>query len=118
MPASAKVLGTKQATWFHGARVPMRIIRQFARDVAKRFQPEKIILFGSHAYGTPHADSDVDMLVVMAGRNQLDMDCKIDREIEAQFPLDLIVRKPERLAQYLEAKDPFHTEIVERGIEL
>ena len=45
--------------------IPLRVIRRFARAVADRFQPERIILFGSHAYGTPHADSDVDILVVM-----------------------------------------------------
>lgn len=50
----------------------MRVIRQFAQQVAERCQPEKIILFGSHAYGEPHADSDVDILVVMPTRNELD----------------------------------------------
>jgi hypothetical protein len=58
------------ARWFRGADVPMRVIRDFARQVGKRFQPEKIILFGSYAYGTPHADSDVDILVVMPCLNQ------------------------------------------------
>jgi predicted nucleotidyltransferase len=43
----------------------MRVIRQYTREVAERFRPDKIILFGSYAYGTPHADSDVDLLVVM-----------------------------------------------------
>jgi hypothetical protein len=46
----------------------MAEIRRFARQVAERFQPEKIILFGSHAYGTPHADSDVDILVICMRR--------------------------------------------------
>jgi predicted nucleotidyltransferase len=46
----------------------MAEIRRFARRVAERFQPEKIILFGSHAYGTPHADSDVDILVIWMRR--------------------------------------------------
>jgi predicted nucleotidyltransferase len=41
------------------------VIRCFARDVAEKFHPEQIILFGSHAYGTPHDDSDVDILVVV-----------------------------------------------------
>ena len=50
----------------------MAEIRRFARRVAERFQPEKIILFGSHAYGTPHADSDVDIPVIMPARNQHD----------------------------------------------
>jgi len=42
---------------YHGADAPMSVIRRFAREVAKRFRPDKIILFGSHAYGRPHADS-------------------------------------------------------------
>jgi predicted nucleotidyltransferase len=50
----------------------MHLIRRFARQVAERFQPDKIILFGSYAYGTPHADSDVDILVIMPTRNQLE----------------------------------------------
>jgi predicted nucleotidyltransferase len=49
----------------------MRVIRRFARQVGERFQPDKIMLFGSYAYGKPHADSDVDILVVMPCRNPL-----------------------------------------------
>ena len=58
--------------WYRGADVPMRVIRRFVRRVAEGFQPDKIILFGSHAYGTTHADSDVDILVIMPTRNELD----------------------------------------------
>ncbi len=54
--------------WYRGADVPWRVIRRYARRVAEHFQPEKIILFGSYAYGTPHADSDVDILVIMPAR--------------------------------------------------
>ena len=63
--------------WYRGADVPMRVIRQFAHEVAEQFRPDKIILFGSYAYGTPHADSDVDILVVMPARNQLIRRCEI-----------------------------------------
>jgi hypothetical protein len=65
------------ARYYEGANIPMRVIRAFARRVAERFQPDKIILFGSFAYGTPHEDSDVDVLVVMPARNQLDQAVKI-----------------------------------------
>ena len=41
------------------------------------FQPEQIILFGSHAYGTPHPDSDVDILVVMPARNEVSQASRI-----------------------------------------
>ena len=49
--------------------IQMSAIRRFARQVAEHFQPEKIVLFGSYAWGTPHADSDVDILVIMPARN-------------------------------------------------
>ena len=34
-------------------------------DIVREFAPLQVILFGSYAYGTPTADSDVDLLVVM-----------------------------------------------------
>ena len=46
-------------------RIPMRAIRAVAKQIAEKFQPEKIILFGSYAYGKPRPESDVDLLVVM-----------------------------------------------------
>jgi predicted nucleotidyltransferase len=93
----------------------MRLIRRFARQVAERFRPERIVLFGSHAYGTPHADSDVDILVVMAARNQIDQACRIDDAFDPPFPLDLIVRTPTNLARYLAEGDSFLREITARG---
>ncbi len=96
----------------------MAEIHRFARQVAKRFQPEKIILFGSHACGTPHADSDVDILVIMPARNQHDQAVKIRWEIEAPFPMDLLVRTPknlqwlERMAASYEDALPEHPEVV------
>src|SRR5205807_3781957 len=87
---------------YWGAEVPMRVIRRFARQVAARFHPDKIILFGSHAYGTPHADSDVDILVIMPSRNQFDQAFKIRLAVPAPFPMDLIVRKPSNIQWRLE----------------
>lgn len=104
--------------WYRGADVPMRVIRRFARQVAERFHPDKIILFGSHAYGTPHADSDVDILVVMPARNQLDMAVKISIAIDPPFPLDIIVRTPKNMKWRLEEGDSFLREITSKGIVL
>jgi predicted nucleotidyltransferase len=72
--------------WYRGADVPMSAIRRFARAVAARFQPEKIILFGSYAYGKPHADSDVDILVVMPARNQRDQVSRFTGPLSPHFP--------------------------------
>jgi len=103
------------ARWYRGADIPMRLIRRFARDVAERFQPEKIILFGSYAYGQPHADSDVDILVVMPARNELDQAVRICLAVDYNFPLDLLVRTPKILAWRLAEGDSFLREVVTRG---
>jgi hypothetical protein len=45
--------------------IPLAAIRRFARQLGERFHPDRIILFGSYAYGQPNPGSDVDLLVVM-----------------------------------------------------
>jgi uncharacterized protein len=94
--------------------VPLRVIRGFARDVADRFAPERIILFGSHAYGRPHADSDVDVLVVMPARNELDQAVRIRLAVDYNFSLDLLVRTPKNLSWRLAEGDSFLREIVSK----
>jgi predicted nucleotidyltransferase len=101
--------------WYRGADVPMAAIRRFARQVAERFDPHKIILFGSHAYGTPHADSDVDLLVVMPARNELDQAVRIRLAVDYNFPLDLLVRTPKNVAWRLAEGDSFLCEVMSRG---
>jgi predicted nucleotidyltransferase len=105
----------RPARWYRGADIPLRVIRRFARQLAERFQPERIILFGSYAYGMPHADSDVDILVIMPARNELDQAFKIRCEVPAPFPTDLLVRTPKNIAWRLEDGDLFHTKIVTKG---
>lgn len=46
-------------------RIPMAVIRSLALSIAEKFQPQRIILFGSYAYGQPRPESDVDLLVTM-----------------------------------------------------
>jgi predicted nucleotidyltransferase len=101
--------------WYRGADVPMRVIRRFARAVAERFDPDRIILFGSYAYGTPDADSDVDLLVVMPARDERAQATRIRLAVERCFPMDLIVRTPENLRWRLEVGDWFLREIVSKG---
>ena len=100
---------------YRGADIPMRVIRAYARRIAERFAPEKIILFGSHAYGTPNEDSDVDLLVVMPCRNQHDQAVRIRWEIPAPFPMDLLVRTPKNLQWRLDERESFHTEVLTKG---
>ena len=105
----------KPMRWYRGADVPMSVIKRYAREVAQHFQPEKIILFGSYAYGTPHEDSDVDILVIMPARNEIDQAVRIDRVVDPSFPLDLIVCTPKNIAWRLKEGDSFLREIMTKG---
>src|SRR5579871_122000 len=95
--------------------IPLRAIRRFARQIAERFRPNKIILFGSYAYGTPHAESDVDLLVIMPARNAIDQSIRICLAFDPPFSLDLIVRTPKQIERGLKDDDWFLREITEKG---
>jgi predicted nucleotidyltransferase len=95
--------------------IPMRVIQRYVHAIAEKFRPDRIILFGSFAYGTPHPDSDVDLLVVMPARSQASQAYKIRLALAAPFPMDLIVRTPETLKWRLEEGDSFLREIVSKG---
>ena len=101
--------------WHRGESIPIPVIRRYARQVVKRFKPEKIILFGSYAYGTPHKDSDVDLLVVMPARNEIDQSIQIRWALPAPFPMDLLVRTPKNLEWRLKEGDWFLREVVSQG---
>lgn len=92
-------------------------IKQVAARIAKQFDPERIILFGSYAYGRPNPYSDVDLLVVMntADRPRLKQ-IEIARSLSPHpFGLDIIVRTPDQIAERVAQGDYFLREIISRG---
>jgi predicted nucleotidyltransferase len=97
-------------------KIPLAAIRRFARRIAAQFDPQQIILFGSFAYGKPHEWSDVDLLVIMRTYNEINQAIRIKLAMGREFPLDLIVRKPERLLRLLARGDSFLSEIMGKGI--
>src|SRR6516165_4428948 len=100
-----------QAYRYASPNVPLAVIRRFARRIAERFQPDKIILFGSYAYGTPHEESDVDLLVIMPTRNAIDQSIRIKTAMERPFSLDLIVRTPLQVERALRHDNWFMREL-------
>jgi predicted nucleotidyltransferase len=95
--------------------IPVTAIRSFARRIAEHFQPDKIILFGSYAYGKPHEESDVDLLVIMRTKNAIDQSIRISLAFEQLFSLDLIVRTPWQIERGLKDDNWFLREIIEKG---
>lgn len=96
-----------------------KTIQTFCQQIVEKFQPDKVILFGSYAYGEPNEDSDVDILVVLPfdGRS-VQKTIDICLAIDYHFPLDLLVRTPQTIEQRIEMGDFFIRDIVEKGTVL
>jgi len=98
-------------------RIPIRAIRAVAKQIAEKFQPEKIILFGSYAYGKPRPESDVDLLVVMeTSLRERQQRLEISRALSPRpFALDIIIRTPQQLEERIALGDVFLCEVITKG---
>jgi len=91
-------------------------IKELSHRIGSEFKAEKVILFGSYAYGTPSPDSDVDLLVVMRFRGKgVWKSLEILDRLQPRFGVDLLVRTPQQIRQRLKWNDFFIKEIMERG---
>jgi predicted nucleotidyltransferase len=91
-------------------------IQQICDRIVTVFQPEKIILFGSQAYGKPTPESDIDLLVVMSYEGgAIGQGVKILTTLKLWLPLDVIVRSAEEIKGRLHIGDRFIKEIIEKG---
>ncbi len=96
--------------------IEMQRIRDLTSRIALEFNPDRIILFGSHAYGQPGEDSDVDILVVLPFKGRsVRKAIEIRNRVNPEIPVDLIVRTPEEVADRVAKNDWFMREIVEKG---
>lgn len=96
--------------------IEMDRIESLSKQIAKEFRPDRIILFGSYAYGDPNDDSDVDILVILPftgkpARKAIEIRAKINPHI----PVDLMVRTPQQVEERVAMNDWFMREIVEKG---
>ena len=77
-------------------------IRQMAVDIAKAFDPDKIILFGSYATGNATAESDVDLLVIMESSDPPPLrSVGMYRLLNGYInPVEIMVRTPAEIERY------------------
>jgi predicted nucleotidyltransferase len=93
-----------------------RDIKQAALKIAEQFRPERIVLFGSYAYGKPTEDSDVDLLVLVRGGKRIhNRAIAIRLAFDFPFPLDLLVRSTEEFEHRITLGDYFLREIKQKG---
>jgi predicted nucleotidyltransferase len=94
----------------------MREITRFSRQIAEAYHPERIVLFGSYAHGVPTPDSDVDLLIVMPFEGKaVEKSVEMRLRFHPRFPLDILVRTPEKVRQRLAIGDPFMRDILATG---
>ena len=96
--------------------VRMQEIQQITERIAREFDPERIILFGSYASGRPTSDSDVDLLVILPFSGKpFWKSLEIMNRLDAPFPLDLLARRPDDTARRYAQGDPLIREALRHG---
>jgi predicted nucleotidyltransferase len=94
-------------------------IQRIVDRIVEGYRPEKVILFGSLAWGKPHEDSDVDLLVVKATA-----ETPFDREVHVRHlichtqgttPVDVMVMTPTEVGSRAAMGDSFIREVLAEG---
>ncbi len=87
--------------------------------IKSEYQPDKIILFGSYAYGTPNRDSDIDLLIIKKTHDRpIDRRVSVARIVsdpERLIPVEPIVLTPKEVNERLKIGDQFLKEILKKG---
>lgn len=91
---------------------------EIADQIVEKYRPEKIILFGSAAWGNFTADSDMDFLIIKSDvpERGIDRQYMVDKLIDRRgVALDFLVYKPEEVEERMRLGDPFIKEIISKG---
>ncbi len=92
-------------------------IKKIAQKIGKEYQVEKIILFGSYAWGNPTQDSDFDLLIVKKEKKDfIQEQQKIREVIDGELPVDILIYTPKELDKRLEMGDFFFQDVINKGI--
>lgn len=81
-------------------RAQKKAIDAMVRQIVNRFNPEQVILFGSHARGDADPDSDVDLLIVMpvdGSKRAKQVEIRVALR-DIPMPKDIIISTPEEFA--------------------
>jgi uncharacterized protein len=95
-----------------------RLILDVTDRLVKEFNPENIYLFGSHAWGTPNEDSDLDLLVIVSSseisaskRSSIAYRCLRD----IPYPLDILVKTRKEVERFSQISLSLEHQIIFRG---
>jgi len=98
--------------------IPPDVLAEITRRLVVEFQPEQIILFGSHAWGAPGEDSDIDLCVIVSQSDEK----PIQRAVRAQHcmdqllvPADILVKTRTEIERYHHVQASLERKILEQG---
>lgn len=95
------------------------VIRDILQKLLNGYAPQKVILFGSYAYGTPRPGSDIDLLIIKETTDRFIDRCFNVRRIlsdpKRKVPLEIFVVTPKEVSERLAVGDQFMAEIIEKG---
>ena len=91
-------------------------IREQVSKIVEKFNPLKVVLFGSYAEGTPTPESDVDLLVILeTNRAAIELISEISLALDHSFPVDIIVKTPQQVEKRIQNGDFFLEKILQTG---
>jgi uncharacterized protein len=95
-----------------------QLIFDITDRLVEKFNPENIYLFGSHVWGTPHADSDLDFLVIVSSsdisaskRSSIAYGCLRD----IPYPLDILVKTRKEVEKFSKVSLSLEHQILIQG---
>jgi len=93
------------------------LLQEVVKRIVEAVNPQKIILFGSYAYGKPHKESDLDILVVMdSDLPRYKRSVPIYRALaDLLIPMDILVYTPQEIEAWKEVPQAFITSILRKG---
>ena len=95
------------------------VIQRMLEKLLAEYAPEKVVLFGSYAYGAPRAESDIDLLIIKETSERF-----LDRWVTVQriltgthraLPVETLVLTPQEIQQRLAVGDQFIADILAQG---
>ena len=98
--------------------IDSEILQEATRRIVSAVNPERIMLFGSHAWGQPNEDSDIDLLVILAQSDQpaYRRATEIYRILRGiKLPIEVVVRTREEINRVLTVKTSLERKILEQG---
>ena len=98
--------------------IPIELLQKITRRLVVEFEPEQIILFGSHAWGIPDDDSDVDLLVITADSHDrpAQRSTRAYRSLRGlMVPTHILVKTRAEFDRYRHVRASLENEAMERG---